>query len=100
RWGQTRQLATKWSVRSSSFPAMKAVAPRGAVGGVRACAARAAPAAGAGRQGSGPDPAGDSTSSAADIVEAAALSDDAGGRVAVALRFAATPLQSAYYAAV
>ena len=79
---------------------MKAVARRGALGALLVCAALVAPAQATVRQGSGTDPAGDSTSSAADIVEAAALSDDAGGRVAVALRFAATPLQSAYYAAV
>ena len=59
-----------------------------------------APAQATVHHGTGTDPAGDSTASNVDIVEAGAQADDAAGTVAVALRFAATPAANAYYAAV
>jgi hypothetical protein len=78
---------------------MKDVAGRGALGALLVCAALAAPAQATVRQGAGSDPAGDSTTTL-DIVEAAASADDATGKVAVAMRFAAAPSPAAYYAAI
>jgi hypothetical protein len=78
---------------------MMGVAGRGALGALLVCAVLAAPAQATVRQGAGTDPVGDSTT-ALDIVEAAASADDATGQVAVAMRFAAAPSPAAYYAAI
>src|SRR4029453_12479660 len=84
--GQTRQLATKWSEASSSFPGMKAVVGRGALGALLVCAALAAPAQATIRQGAGSDPAGDSTGGAGTDITAVAGKADDSGAAAVAVQ--------------
>jgi hypothetical protein len=74
---------------SSSFPVMKAVVGRGALGALLVCAALAAPAQATIRQGAGSDPAGDSTGGpGTDITQVTARADDAGS-AAIAIQTSA-----------